>query len=42
MCAAVPLEMEVTVPPTVPIHDLRGELQSLCDSLNCDLDFEPG
>ena len=35
------MEMKITVPPAVPIHDLRGELQSLCDSLNCDMDFEP-
>jgi glycine cleavage system transcriptional repressor len=35
------MEMRVTVPPTVPIHQLRTRLQSLCDSLNCDMDFEP-
>ncbi len=35
------MEMKVTVPPDVPIRELRSELQSLCDSLNCDVDFEP-
>ncbi len=35
------MEMKVTVPPDVPIRTLRSELQSLCDSLNCDVDFEP-
>lgn len=36
------MEMKITVPPAVPIHELRVALQSLCDSLNCDMDFEPG
>ena len=35
------MEMRVTVPPTVSIHKLRSNLQSLCDTLNCDIDFEP-
>ena len=35
------MEMKVTVPPAVPIQKLRTQLQSLCDSLNCDIDFEP-
>jgi glycine cleavage system transcriptional repressor len=35
------MEMKLTVPPQVPIRELRSRLQSLCDSLNCDLDFEP-
>ena len=35
------MEMRVTVPPTVSIQKLRTQLQSLCDSLNCDIDFEP-
>ena len=35
------MEMRVTVPPNVPIQKLRTQLQSLCDSLNCDLDLEP-
>ncbi len=35
------MEMRVTVPPQVPIRELRSELQSLCDMLNCDIDFEP-
>jgi glycine cleavage system transcriptional repressor len=35
------MEMRLTVPPDVPIRSLRSEIQSLCDSLNCDVDFEP-
>jgi glycine cleavage system transcriptional repressor len=35
------MELRLTVPPEVRINELRGELQALCDSLNCDLDFEP-
>jgi glycine cleavage system transcriptional repressor len=35
------MEMLVTVPAEVPIRDLRAELQTQCDALNCDLDFEP-
>lgn len=35
------MEMRLTVPPEVPIRELRSELQALCDSLNCDLDLEP-
>ncbi len=35
------MEMRVTVPTAVAIRKLRGELESLCDSLNCSLDFEP-
>jgi len=35
------MEMRVTVPPNVPIREVRSKLQSLCDTLNCDVDFEP-
>ena len=35
------MEMRLTVPPNLPIRALRSEIQSLCDSLNCDVDFEP-
>jgi glycine cleavage system transcriptional repressor len=35
------MEMRLTVPPGVSIQTLRGKLQTLCDSLNCDVDFEP-
>lgn len=35
------MEMRLTVPSQVPIRELRAELQTLCDTLNCDLDFEP-
>ncbi len=35
------MEMRLTVPPQAPIRELRSKLQALCDSLNCDLDFEP-
>lgn len=35
------MEMRLTVPSRVSIRELRSRLQSLCDSLNCDIDFEP-
>ena len=35
------MEMRLTVPPNVPIKELRARLQSTCDELNCDVDFEP-
>jgi glycine cleavage system transcriptional repressor len=35
------MEMQVTIPAQVAIRQLRAELQALCDTLNCDLDFEP-
>jgi glycine cleavage system transcriptional repressor len=35
------MEMRLTVPPGVPVRKLRAELESLCDSLNCDVDLEP-
>jgi len=35
------MEMRLTVPPNVPIKELRARLQSICDALNCDVDFEP-
>lgn len=35
------MEMRLTVPPTVPVRQLRADLQTLCDQLNCDVDLEP-
>ena len=35
------MEMRLTIPPTVSISALRTKLTTLCDSLNCDVDFEP-
>ncbi len=35
------MEMRLTVPPGVPIRELRARLQSACDRLNCDVDLEP-
>jgi len=35
------MEMRLTVPPKVPIKELRSRLQATCDGLNCDVDFEP-
>ena len=35
------MELRLTVPPNVSIHTIRTKLQSLCDTLNCDVDFEP-
>jgi glycine cleavage system transcriptional repressor len=34
-------EMRLTVPPTVPVRQLRTDLESLCSQLNCDVDLEP-
>ena len=35
------MEMRMTVPPGVSIQTVKSKLQSLCDSLNCDMDIEP-
>lgn len=35
------MELRLTVPTEVPVKKLRDELESLCDSLNCDADLEP-
>ncbi|HTK73738.1 MAG TPA: ACT domain-containing protein [Gemmataceae bacterium] len=35
------MEMRLTVPPSVPVRQLRADLQTLCDQLNCDVDLEP-
>ncbi len=35
------MEMRLTVPAAVSIRELRMKLQTLCDSLNCDVDLEP-
>jgi glycine cleavage system transcriptional repressor len=35
------MEMRLTVPAKLPVRQLRAELQTLCDSLNCDVDLEP-
>ena len=35
------MEAHITVPTTVPIRTLRGELEAACEQLNCDLDLEP-
>lgn len=34
------MELLMTVPPNVPIKRLRGELQTLCDELNCDVEVQ--
>jgi len=34
-------EMELTVPPSLPIRKLRSELDAVCNELNCDMDLEP-
>jgi glycine cleavage system transcriptional repressor len=34
-------ELRLTVPTDVPISQLRGELTTLCNDLNCDVDLEP-
>ena len=35
------MDIRVTVPVAVSIKQLRQELETLCDTLNCDLDWEP-
>ena len=35
------LEMRLTVPPTVPVRQLRNDLEAACEKLNADLDLEP-
>jgi len=35
------MEMRLTIPAGVSIQTVRSKVQSLCDSLNCDVDFEP-
>ena len=35
------MEARLTVPPGVAVRTLRGELEALCDALNCDVDLEP-
>jgi glycine cleavage system transcriptional repressor len=35
------MEMRITIPATVPLQTVRSKVQALCDTLNCDLDFEP-
>jgi glycine cleavage system transcriptional repressor len=34
------MEMRITIPSGVPISALRSKLTTLCDTLNCDIDFE--
>jgi len=35
------MEMRLTLPPNISISTLRTKLTTLCDTLNCDVDFEP-
>jgi glycine cleavage system transcriptional repressor len=35
------MEMRLTVPATVPVRQLRNDLESACEKLNADLDLEP-
>lgn len=35
------MDLRMTVPRGVSVKALRGELEALCDSLNCDVDLEP-
>jgi glycine cleavage system transcriptional repressor len=35
------MEMRLTLPAGASIQSIRSKLQSLCDTLNCDVDFEP-
>jgi glycine cleavage system transcriptional repressor len=35
-------QMQLTIPKSVPIRNLRTDLEGLCNELNCDVDLEPG
>lgn len=35
------LDLTMTVPPSVRVKRLRGELDQLCDALNCDYELQP-
>ena len=35
------MEMRLTVPATVPVRQLRNDLEAACEKLNADLDLEP-
>jgi glycine cleavage system transcriptional repressor len=35
------MQVRLTVPTAVPIKKLRGDLTTLCEGLNCDVDLEP-
>jgi glycine cleavage system transcriptional repressor len=35
------MELTMTVPQTLPVKQLRADLEALCESLNCDIDIEP-
>ena len=35
------MEMRLTLPAGASIQNIRSKVQALCDTLNCDLDFEP-
>jgi glycine cleavage system transcriptional repressor len=34
-------EMQLTVPSTVAVRQLRADLETVCNELNCDFDLEP-
>src|SRR4051794_12075354 len=34
------MEMRITIPANVSIQSVRSKVQAMCDTLNCDLDFE--
>ena len=36
------VDLRMTVPHDVPVKTLRHELENLCDSLNCDVELNPG
>lgn len=35
------MNMHITIPRDVPVKQLKAELESLCDELNCDVDVDP-
>lgn len=35
------MEARLTVPASVPVRKLRSDLETLCETLNCDVDLEP-
>ena len=35
------IELQITLPPSVQVRQLRDQLTRLCDSLNCDFELQP-
>jgi glycine cleavage system transcriptional repressor len=35
------MELAMTLPADVPMRELRGRLEELCDAMNCDFELRP-